>query len=70
LIPPDFLARLRCPLAPAAAAVGLEDAGDALVCRGCRVRFPAWEGIPSLLPEEAELPAGCKAMEDLPCRRG
>ncbi len=67
-VSPELLARLRCPLAPSRA--GLEDAGDALVCQCCRVRFPVREGIPSLLPEEAELPAGCKAVEDLPCRRG
>jgi uncharacterized protein YbaR (Trm112 family) len=66
-ISPDLLARLRCPLAPSRAR--LEDAGDALVCEMCRVRFPVREGIPSLLPEEAELPPGCVAVGDLPCQK-
>jgi uncharacterized protein YbaR (Trm112 family) len=32
----------------------LQDAGDALVCQSCRLKYPIREGIPILLVEEAE----------------
>ena len=67
MISPELLARLRCPLSPSRAK--MQDAGDALVCECCQVRFPIREGIPCLLPEEAELPAGCSSLEALPCKR-
>ena len=63
-----FLANLRCPIDPARAAT-LSREGQELVCSGCKVRFPVKQGIPILLADEAELPAGCRGIDSLPCRR-
>ena len=67
MLTPDLLDRLRCPMAPSRSK--LEDDGWSLVCVSCRLSFPMREGIPSLLPEEAQLPEGCASLEDLPCRK-
>jgi uncharacterized protein YbaR (Trm112 family) len=63
-----FLATLRCPIDPAREAT-LAREGQQLVCSGCGVRFPVKQGIPILLADEAELPAGCRDLPSLPCRR-
>jgi uncharacterized protein YbaR (Trm112 family) len=63
----EFLDILRCPLDPAGSRLDL--VGDALVCQRCRVRYPIKDGIPSLIPEEAELPPGCASLDSLPCRQ-
>jgi uncharacterized protein YbaR (Trm112 family) len=63
----DFLDMLRCPLDPTASRLDL--VGDALVCQRCRLRYPIKDGIPSLIPEEAELPPGCTSLDSLPCRQ-
>lgn len=63
----ELLAILRCPLDPSNPL--LED-GAWLVCRNCGIRFPIKDGIPVLIVEEAELPAGCKSIEHLKCRGG
>jgi uncharacterized protein YbaR (Trm112 family) len=63
----DFLDMLRCPLDPTN--TRLDQAGDSLVCQRCRLRYPIKDGIPSLIPEEAELPPGCASFESLPCRQ-
>ena len=39
-----------------------------LVC-DCGVRFPVKQGLPILIAEQAELPAGCARPESLPCRK-
>ena len=67
MVSPQLLEALRCPLDPGQ--TRLEDAGDALVCQRCRVRFAVKEGIPSLVPEDAELPPGCPNLSSLPCQR-
>lgn len=47
---PDFLKRLACPLCKKP----LQQREDRLVCRECGCRFPIRDGIPILLPDEAE----------------
>jgi uncharacterized protein YbaR (Trm112 family) len=66
MISQQLLDILRCPLDRQ---VRLEPADGGLVCRRCRVRYPVREGIPCLLPEEAELPEGCDSLGSLPCQR-
>ena len=53
-IDPKLLEILACPLCKTE--VRLE--GDRLVCVQCGRRYPIREGIPVMLPEEAELPTG------------
>ena len=67
MIPEDLLDKLRCPLSPSE--VRLEQAEDSLVCQRCRLKYPVKDGIPSMLPEEAELPPGCASLDALPCRQ-
>jgi uncharacterized protein YbaR (Trm112 family) len=67
MVDPEFLDLLRCPLDPANTRLDL--AGDALVCRRCRLEYPIKDGIPSLLPEEAKLPPGCSSLDALPCKQ-
>jgi uncharacterized protein len=59
---------LRCPLDPAHT-TRLEEENDGLVCQRCRLRFPIKEGIPCMLVEEAELPAGTSNLQALPCQQ-
>ncbi|HEY1187946.1 MAG TPA: Trm112 family protein [Gemmata sp.] len=63
-----FLAQLRCPLDPAREAT-LAREEQQLVCSGCRVHFPIKQGLPVLVPDEAELPAGMREFSQLPCHR-
>jgi uncharacterized protein YbaR (Trm112 family) len=63
----EFLDILRCPLNPSR--VRLKVDGDHLVCEPCAVRFKIKDGFPILVMEEAELPAGCESVADLPCQR-
>jgi uncharacterized protein len=67
MIRPEFLKLLRCPVAPDRDSA-LEATEDALVCVRCRVRFPIKDGLPNLLVEAAELPAGCTHLKQLPCQ--
>jgi uncharacterized protein YbaR (Trm112 family) len=67
MISQQLLDLLRCPLAPSE--VRLEEGPGGLVCQRCRLKFPVREGIPCMLPEEAELPPGCARLEDLPCKQ-
>ena len=67
MISQQLLDLLRCPLDPAG--TRLEEAAGGLVCQRCRLRFPVREGIPCMLPEEAELPLGCTRLEELPCKQ-
>jgi uncharacterized protein YbaR (Trm112 family) len=67
MVTQEFLDMLRCPLDPVNGR--LELVGEALVCQRCRLRYPVKDGIPSMLPEEAELPAGCASLDALPCRQ-
>jgi uncharacterized protein YbaR (Trm112 family) len=65
----EHLEFLRCPMDPRREA-RLEEVEGSLVCQCCRLSFAIKEGIPSLLVEEATLPAGCASLSDLPCQRG
>ncbi|HMP01306.1 MAG TPA: hypothetical protein PKD86_06175 [Gemmatales bacterium] len=57
---------LVCPLGKSK--LRLED--DSLICERCGPRFKiAREGYPNMLIEEADLPADCKRIDDLPCMR-
>jgi len=59
----DLLKILVCPLGKSE----LELSGDKLICKECGTVFFIKDGIPNMLIEEAELPPGCKSVEDLPC---
>jgi len=68
MISKELLDILRCPMDPSHSAVELEG-DDRLVCVRCRLRFPIKDGFPVMIVEEAELPAGCRSLQDLPCQR-
>lgn len=63
-----FLDCLRCPLDPRREATLARDQ-QTLVCSGCHARFPIKNGLPVLIPDEAELPKGVNSPEHLPCVR-
>ena len=68
MISADLLQMLRCPWDPRRqTALQLQE--NALVCEQCALRFPIKEGFPSLVVEEAELPAGCRSLDQLPCQK-
>ena len=67
MISPDLLAILRCPMNPSRTRLLLEE--NRLVCERCALKFPIKDGFPVLVVEEAELPAGCESLRDLPCQR-
>jgi uncharacterized protein len=68
MISPDLLERLRCPLDPAREARLTQDE-DRLVCTRCGLRYPVKDGLANMVVEEAELPAGCHGLDQLPCQR-
>ncbi len=57
MISEDLLAILACPLCKTE--VTLQD--DRLVCAECGRRYPIRDGIPVMLPEEADRPEGADA---------
>ncbi len=61
----ELLALLVCPMGKAP----LRREGDMLVCTRCGPRFAIRNDIPNMLIDEAELPAGCASLADLPCVR-
>jgi len=67
MISQDLLDILRCPLDPSHTRLSLE--ADALFCQRCRLRFAIKDGIPNMVIEEAELPAGCESLSQLPCQK-
>ena len=67
MISRDLLEILRCPLDPSNTRLRLE--GEGLCCERCSLRFHIKDGFPVLLVEEAELPAGCASLKDLPCQK-
>ncbi len=67
MISQDLLDILRCPLNPTEARLRLEK--DHLACEKCALRFAIKDGFPILVVEEAELPAGCSSINQLPCQR-
>jgi uncharacterized protein len=68
MISPDLLERLRCPLDPAREARLTQDE-DRLVCSRCGLRYAVKDGLANMVVEEAELPAGCTGLDQLPCQR-
>jgi len=62
-VDPGLLKLLVCPMAHAP--LRLEN--GYLVCTRCGPRFKIDDGIPIMMIEDAELPAGIKRIEDLPC---
>jgi uncharacterized protein len=68
MISPDLLQMLRCPWDPRRQ-TSLTVAENSLVCEQCALRFPIKDGFPVLVVEEAELPPGCRSLEQLPCRK-
>lgn len=52
-----FLALLRCPFDPRREAT-LTRENQALVCGECGASFPIRNGLPILIPSEADLPKG------------
>jgi uncharacterized protein YbaR (Trm112 family) len=68
MINQELLDMLRCPLDPGHQA-RLEATGDGLVCQRCRLTYPVREGIPCMLPEDAELPPGYDSLSALPCQQ-
>ena len=68
MISPEFVERLRCPLDPAREArLRLDE--DRLVCTRCGLGYRVKDGLANMVVEEAELPAGCTGLDQLPCRR-
>ena len=62
-ISPDLLEILVCPMGKSELVLD----GERLICKRCGPIFLIKDGIPIMLIEEAELPAGCKSIQDLPC---
>ncbi len=67
MINQELLNILRCPMDPRRAARLIEE-GDRLVCERCRLRYKIKDGFPVMIVEEAELPAGCSSLDQLPCQ--
>lgn len=67
MISQELLDLLRCPLDPRRRATLAVD-GNHLVCTACGARYPVKDGFPVMVAEEAELPAGCESLEQLPAR--
>jgi uncharacterized protein YbaR (Trm112 family) len=66
MISPALIEILRCPLDPRQ---GLTLEGDRLICQRCAVVYKIKDGLPILVADEAELPAGCNSLDQLPCQR-
>ena len=62
-IPQDLLDILVCPLGKAP----LRLEGETLVCTKCGLVYPIEDGIPSMLVDEAKLPAGITDLKQLAC---
>jgi uncharacterized protein YbaR (Trm112 family) len=68
MITEELLAILRCPMDPNRTHLTRE--ANHLICQRCGLKFPIKDGIPMLIVEEAELPAGCSSLDQLPCQQG
>ena len=66
MLSPELLDILRCPLDRHSR---LAEDGERLVCTRCGLKFPVKDGFATMIVEEAELPAGCAALDQLPCQR-
>jgi uncharacterized protein YbaR (Trm112 family) len=58
MIDKELLDILVCPACGEGSPVVPDTAGKALVCDRCGRRYPVRDGIPVMLVEEAEVPAG------------
>lgn len=58
MIDKELLDILICPACGEGSSVAPDPAGQALVCTRCARRYPVRDGIPVMLVDEAELPAG------------
>lgn len=67
MISQDLVDILRCPLDPTRTRLRLEK--GQLECERCALRFKIKDGFPILVVEEADLPAGCTSLSELPCQR-
>jgi uncharacterized protein YbaR (Trm112 family) len=67
MISQDLLDILRCPMDPGRKTPLVMET-DHLLCPRCGLKFRIKDGFPVLVPEEAELPAGCDNLEQLPGR--
>jgi uncharacterized protein YbaR (Trm112 family) len=68
MISQELLDILRCPLSPSRAERLLLQDGR-LRCERCALGFRIKDGFPVLVVEEAELPAGCESLSQLPCQK-
>jgi len=67
MLHPDLLNTLRCPLDRQSQLV---EEGERLICTRCGLKFLITDGFPKMIVEEAELPAGCASLDQLPCQLG
>jgi uncharacterized protein YbaR (Trm112 family) len=67
MISQELLEILRCPMDPARKTSLLLEESH-LRCPRCGLKFPIKDGFPVLVVEEAELPAGCESLDELPGR--
>jgi uncharacterized protein YbaR (Trm112 family) len=67
MISQELLEILRCPMDPGRQ-TPLVEQEDKLLCPRCGLKFPVKDGFPVLVVEEAELPAGCESLDELPGR--
>jgi hypothetical protein len=63
MVSDELLALLVCPMGKAP----LRRQSESLICTQCGLRFAIKDGIPDMLVEDAQLPAGCESMADLQC---
>ena len=63
-IDPNLLSMLRCPLTLSR----LRQEGDFLVAEVGGLRYPVRDGLPVMLVEEAQLPAGVESLEAFKAR--
>jgi uncharacterized protein YbaR (Trm112 family) len=63
---PDVLELLRCPVTRST----LRQEGDWLIADVGGLRYPVRDGIPVMLPEEAQLPPGVVTLDDFRKRFG
>lgn len=63
-----LLPLLRCPIDPRREATLARDQ-QTLICSGCHASFPIKNGLPILIPDEADLPDAVRSIDQLPCVR-
>jgi uncharacterized protein YbaR (Trm112 family) len=69
MITPEQIEIFRCPIDPKREAKLVLEDDVRLFCARCRVQFRIRDGFPSLVLEDATLPAGCASLGQLPCRQ-